>query len=827
MTKITTDKNLNRKFIIFLAVFAIYFFSIFIRSHIFSKMGKGNYVPYYNTEAASYFRYAQMVSQGQKVPTIDYLAQAPDGFKVFNTPIIMEYVAGYLHRMPFFKNIPFHRFVEYFNWYFSALSVFGIFMICYFYIPNLWLSLLSTLYFAVSLAAIARTVNGFFQREIFTLPFIILHLYFFIKSIDSKKKMYSLIASLLIVIVVASWEISKFYLLLFMSYPVAKFLLSRRTDDFKRSFLNYSIFQLLTLIPACLLVPYLRYRSFIFSMPMVMCYTLFLVLLVDRYISLSIWKKTSIFIFICIVLIIIFPKNKDYAHVYSIFFYKIIYLLHKPSDPGRIPFDARAIWEGPFKSPSLRRIIYTFSTFLVWGILAIFYLAVKFIKKKLNIKLEFLLFINAAFFASFLLFGRLQVFSIIAFTISSCFCLSLLAQKFLKKRKSYLIILILILLVFEWYKTWTFLSSKPFFSGFLSKVMPKNEEFGFRTDSIIRGIEWIKSNTKENDKILVRYAISPSILIYTGRPVILTPYFEPISMRDRILEINSAYYMEEKHFHDVCMKYKVDYFIYPLNAYLDNSVYSVRYLMNKMTPDKKEVVYFMQFRPEELTYFKLVYQNETFRIFKFIPEKISKSKEMPDIEYYSCYDEKVYQNMGVDSFQYLMRWYDAYLSRIWGDYYFNKKLYAQAETAYKNGLDLFPFYPQVLIKLGRIYIMQRRYQDAYLNFQKALSIDYSVSADYGLVALNFIHGLKEESYLKLREIVKRDPSYLPAVIDLIRIYKEKKMYNEAINLLRKTISYKSDFLPIYYELEALYRRIGRNDLADQIHQKIENKRKQD
>jgi len=96
----------KRNVILLLALLCIYFFSIYIRSHILSHLGKGDYIPYYNTESASYFRYAEMVSRGQEVPAVDYKAQAPDGFQVFNTPIIMEYIVGSLHRLPFFNDIP-------------------------------------------------------------------------------------------------------------------------------------------------------------------------------------------------------------------------------------------------------------------------------------------------------------------------------------------------------------------------------------------------------------------------------------------------------------------------------------------------------------------------------------------------------------------------------------------------------------------------------------------------------------------------------------------------------------------------------------------------
>jgi len=754
-----------------------------------------------------------MVSQGKDVPAIDYHAQAPDGFQVFNTPIIMEYIVGSLHRLPFLNNIPFHRFVEYFCWYFSALSIFSIFLLCFFIISHTGISLLATLYFAISLPFIARTVNGFFEREIFTLPFIILHLYFFMRSLHSKKRMDTAIASVLIVIVVGSWEISKFYLLLFMVYPVLKFILSKKTDEFKEPFFNYSLYQIITLISACLLVPYMRYRSFIFSLPMIVCYGFFIIMLITRYISLSMVKKFLIFLGTCLLFILVFPKNKDYTHVYAIFFYKIVHFLKKPVDPGRIPFDARALWEGPFRSPVIRKILYTFSTFLIWGGLSIWFLIKKFLKKKLNLKLEFLLFINIVFFACFLLFERLHVFAIIALAVSFGYCVLIIKTRLSRKYLFYFFSLLLLSACFEFYKTWTFLSGKPFFSTFLEKILPAEQEFGYRTDSIIKTIEWIKSNTKTNDVILARYALCPSILIYTGRPVTLTPYFEPVSMRDRVYHINSAYYQDERSFYNICRKYKVNYFIYGLNVYLDTTAYSVRYLMDKMVPDKEETVYYMQFHPDKLRNFKLVFQNETFRVFKVLDKEGNDNK---DIDYYPCYDEKIFQQINKEPFEFLMRWYDAYLSKIWGDYYFSRKLFTQAEDYFKKALDIFPFYPQVLEQLSRIALLHRRYNEAYQYLKKSLSITYSVSANYGMAALSLMQGDTRGAYLKLKNLVSKNPSYIPALADLSKIYKARGHYREAIRLTKRIISIRPNFIPAYYELESLYRIIGEKEQAEQL-----------
>ncbi len=820
------QRNIKRILLIILSLLAVYSFSIYIRSHIFSNVKKKDYSPFYNTEAAHYLRYAEMVSKGEEVPAIDYKAQYPEGFEVFKgTSIFMEYIVGYLHRLPFFRNIPFFRFVEYFNWYCSAISIFGIFLLCLLFVSDIKIALLSALYYAVAIAAISRTVDGFFEKEIFTLPVMIFHLFFFLKYLATKKRKYSFTAAVLLFIIMASFRLSQFDFLLVISYPVFKFLFSQKTEKFKGSLLDFFAFQLAALFAAGLIIPYLRCRLFIFSLPMIICYSFIVLLITDKYITLNIWKKVSAFFILNILLFIIFPQTKDYTSVTSMFFYKIRYFLQKPLDPARLPFLTRSIWVGPYKSPSLYNIIYLFSTYLFWGIASVVFLIMKFIKKQLDIKLEFLLFLTGAFLASYLFFKRLQIFLIIALSVNFAFCLHL-AKKYLKRKLIFILVLVMFCLVFEWYKTWTYFELQPFFSGFLIKfkIEPDKSENRFVSDATIRMVEVVKTHTEENAKILTKYAFSAPILLYTGRTIFINPSQEKIAPVLKIREVSSALYQKERDFHDICKEYKVDYYVYAIDEYLDNSIYSTRYLVDKMDYNEEKTAYFMQFEPENLKYFKLVYQNEIFRIFKFIPQH-SLQKDRADMKYYPCYDKAVYNKMGISHIEFLEKWISAYINRIAGDYYYNKQQFNRAEVVYNSCLNAFPFFPHVLINLARIYLISGNFNEAHLNFQRALSINYSASAHYGATMMHLMQGSRDKAEQELQEILKKEPFYLPAVIDLVNIYGQKRLYERAIDLCKKAIQRHPDSLLLYKELAVLYQKSGRHDLAQQVYEKIKEKSK--
>ncbi len=279
-----------------------------------------------------------MISKEEPIPNIDYKMQHPEGMEVAKRlSIFEEYVAGYLHRLPVLKNIPLHRFLEYFSWYFSALSIFAVYLLSSLFTKSRRLSLLSALYYAVAYPAIIRTVDGLFLREILALPFMIFHLYLFLKSMESKKMAYPIISGALLIIIFASWKLSQFYFLLFIGFLIIKYLLSRNTDGFKKPFLIFTICQTTALMLCATLVPYLKNRSFILSLPILLNAGLLIILVIDKYKPLKMALKISLFSGLIIAGILFLSQNKSYSHVYSVFLYKMKYSVFSNMYQGKPP----------------------------------------------------------------------------------------------------------------------------------------------------------------------------------------------------------------------------------------------------------------------------------------------------------------------------------------------------------------------------------------------------------------------------------------------------------------------------------------------------------
>jgi len=749
-----------------------------------------------------------MISEGRSLAAVDYAAGYPEGIEVFqSTSLFKEYTAGYLHGLPFFRNIPLPLFLEYFTWFFSSLSIFGIFFICLLLIKDPLIALLTTAYYVAALPAVIGTVNGSFVPMVFVLPFIVLHIYFVLKSIKGKDKLNPVIAGFLLFIIIGSWDLSPLYFLLFISYIIFKYLFTRDTDDLKNRFFIFMAAQMFFLLLAGFFIPYLRVRLFLLSLPMVVCYSFSLVLIIDKFRNLNRALKIALFIGFVTGLYLVFPASKDYTPAYSVLIYKIKYFSGKPSSPGKLPFAIRCLWTESFQSPSFFQALFYFFTYLLWGGVGFYFLIYHFIKKKLDIHKEFILYIIFGFLGLYIFFRQFGIFLIIGLTLSSNLGLYYLRNYF-KKRYFIFIFILVLCIALEAYKTGFLYKNSSLTSRVYKRIILKEESrFTFRDNAVGGLVNWIKNETPGRSRFLCPYLFSGPLLLYTDRIVIVNPAFESVLQRNKIKEINSALYDNEEQFYNICRKYEVDYYVYIISEFLDTSLYSTRYLVDNIQPDDQEIAFAFQFQPERLKYFKLVYQNEIFHVYRVISKGFEKINPGQLENYIACYDERIYKQMDLSTADFFYRWNSAYNMKTTGDYYFKKKQLAAAEGLYEQSLDIFPFYPQMLISSAKIDMVWGKLDSAYAKYQKSLSITYSVPAHYGIAVINLRRGNIHIAEQELKRVIIKDPDYQPALLDMIYLYKQKGQYAKAIQWCKKAIVYFPDNKHLQYEMQDLYNRI--------------------
>ena len=102
-----------------------------------------------------------------------------------------------------------------------------------------------------------------------------------------------------------------------------------------------------------------------------------------------------------------------YSHVYSLLFYKLKFWGILPQDPGRLPFEAKAMWTSAFVSPHPIELPIMLSASLVFGPIGAAIIFFKMLKKEAGACELTISFLAAATFFLFLMIHRMSVFAIL------------------------------------------------------------------------------------------------------------------------------------------------------------------------------------------------------------------------------------------------------------------------------------------------------------------------------------------------------------------------------------------------------------------------------
>jgi len=144
--------------------------------------------------------------------------------------------------------------------------------------------------------------------------------------------------------------------------------------------------------------------------------------------------------------------------------------------------------------------------------------------------------------------------------------------------------------------------------------------------------------------------------------------------------------------------------------------------------------------------------------------------------------------------------YDMYLA---GDY-------KNAEKMFKKVIKMKPDFVKSYNKLGLTYMAMNQVDHAIFYYKKAVYVDPNCAeAYYNLgVASEIKYKDKtekaEEAYLKVIKLNNDDYSFVRASLNLARIYRKQKKYDDAILLLREAIKKDPKFAPLYNETGLTY-----------------------
>jgi tetratricopeptide (TPR) repeat protein len=684
----------------------------------------------YYSDAALRFRYAEMYSQGKKIPVVDKQVLYPEGLLVRTLiHLTMDWVIGNSHRL-FLPKIPFTDYVKYFVSIFSSLSVLLVFLLGTAIGKSKASGLIAALFYTIGIPSFWRII-GNYLREAFALPFIFTALYLFTQTAKNKIKigqrnLLLFLAGVGFAMALITWHLSQFFLTVLVTFLIFYFILNNEPVKIQ-TFKNLGFFLLPIFLVGLIWQP-ISSKYFLLSFPVIIIIWLWLVALLAKEKNQKTITKRAILALSLIPIYFIgmriFPKYfAEYGHVFETILAKIIHFGKKPANPADLSFDARSIWMGPFASPGPISIIFSMLVPFILAIIGWVGSLTRDFFKQFDYNRLFLSYFIIAFTILYLLVIRLEVFLFFFLTLAIGFNRNLIWGK----KKGWRLVLILLIGGFfiESYKTFNY--QKLFDRYYLrlaKEWLTKPTAYGSDWENLTN---WLKENTNPAEPILADVDISAMLLTYVGRPIIIEPIYENVITRRRAQECLKAFFQCEADFLKIIRKYQASYVIYQQDFLLDNSKESNRYLTDNMQVKKSSVAYLMHFQPESLKYFALQHQTNTFRVYKVLGE--NEKKSLPPKFPYSPYFDPILFNQNPKNEYFDDSFTPKVESLIFqAVYQYNRAIHSLQKNDYPNAINqlesvikIFPEFERTNYYLGLCYQKLAYYPQALFYFDQAIN----------------------------------------------------------------------------------------------------------
>jgi thioredoxin-like negative regulator of GroEL len=129
-------------------------------------------------------------------------------------------------------------------------------------------------------------------------------------------------------------------------------------------------------------------------------------------------------------------------------------------------------------------------------------------------------------------------------------------------------------------------------------------------------VSFVAARTSVADAFLGSDDVTAVLLTFCGRTSVPLPGALTRTAAARNADLAHALYEDETSLYETCRRDRIAYILYSVDMLLDTSRYSPRYLAGVSAVTDDSMVYRMNFDPESLRQFTLVYENDHFRLFK-------------------------------------------------------------------------------------------------------------------------------------------------------------------------------------------------------------------
>lgn len=658
---------------------------------------------YFKGESATHYRYAYMLSKRGRLPRVDRKAQWPEGF----APVAVkaqgtEFLSGYLYRIVgYFSDMSEKEFVRMLTALLASLMVFPVFSISY----RLWRcqagGLLAAFLTAFSFPLIAAGGGREFDHMVPAALLVAVHLLLFLGYLRRRDSLALVLQGMTAFSLVAVWEFGIYYLALYHLLIVFSSLPPRERS-------KHAMISTAVLVASAVLLPYFRHTGLIVSLPSV---------LIVASTAYTAWKRERVRLFPGLLyvlaggaLLVFFlrPLAGGTAPTSTYLFERVTHPAGKPPEPASLSPTTRYLWNWKNSSPGARELLAFFLPLLLLS--APLVGGLRSVRKERHVRI---LPAGAAALLSAALYviDRNMVLSAgpaaFVFMSPACFALS----KHLRRRIVFLGAALLLVFLQAVQP-----GGRADLLGRTADLLGMKAESGGRFTWVSVGnadlelVKFIAARTSVKDPVLATPEIASFLLGFTGRTALFVPGIESEETADKTCRLMSAFYGDESKLYSVCDSLGIKYVVYSIDILLDASRNSPAYLAGVEPRRRGEasLAYEMHFHPENLEYFRLVYENDNYRLFE-----VGKKKE-PDFlsDHPPVYQHGILERHHDD----LESFYDRTIRLIsmygLGVEAHKRGNYAEAASLFSRCLEEAPLFTRARIALASTLLALDRIEDA-------------------------------------------------------------------------------------------------------------------
>ncbi|MDO8804719.1 MAG: hypothetical protein Q7R35_09805 [Elusimicrobiota bacterium] len=566
---------------------------------------------YFQAEDALQYRYARMLANGEAVPFIDTRAQYPEGLKVGREiSLWMEQVTAFTSRVLYGSPPrPYHTFVIFLVCVLSGVSV----LACYLLGLSLGeppAALAAALLFGVCWIGSTLTTAAYgFQT--FALPLLFFAVAALAAALSEGSARpgawsppaaaWAAAGGAALAIALVSWHFTRFFLVsLWLALAYAAW--RSRGDEPALKRLRLCVCALLVSCAAAGLgtavlreTAFVASPAFLLGCSLLACLTLRgrrLASLLLLFGLAALWQAGR--------------ESASYGHVYSLLWDKLRFALVKPADPLKLSQEARLLWTGPFDSPQLGYLVFSFLPLALAGAPRVWrFIKGPPVKEPAGALCDALLLIYAV---GTVLVRRLA--PVLAFFI----CLASLRRGGGRSNTIRLAAGLAALAFFESLKTAAPQSPLNLVMPLAAYLTPAGGQPEVSIVDERSMLEWLRRHG-EARPVAAGFGVSAAVLAYTPSPVLLQPKFESAAIRGKSAEYLRALYSDEDAFLAFCRKYGAKLFVYCVVGVLDETADGSRYMAGTTVLNESMAAVRFHFFPEKLRHFRLLYEDNGFRIF--------------------------------------------------------------------------------------------------------------------------------------------------------------------------------------------------------------------